>query len=244
MRLLSSFLALLHTVLSRLLLLLIMVVFCIPTILFLLLPDKIRYHNRLCNQMQYAFYWLLLKGTLLPIRVRGAENIPTTPAVLVANHQSSLDIPLVGSLLYAAPHVWLATNELMVSPILRFILPRTTVLVDVSSPIAGMRTLLKAMDMIQEQKLYTVLFPEGGRFSDGKIHDFFGGFVILAKKTGQPVVPIYLEGIGKVYPKGVFLLRWHPIDVVVGAPMMQEADESNEAFSQRVRAWFCHQQED
>ncbi len=244
MRLLSSFLALLHTVVSRLLLLLIMVVFCIPTIVFLLLPDKIRYHNRLCNQMQYAFYWLLLKGTLLPIRVRGVENIPTTPAIVVANHQSSLDIPLVGSLLRSAPHVWLATNELMVSPILRFILPRTTVLVDTSSPIAGMRTLLKAMEMIQEQKLYTVLFPEGGRFSDGQIHDFFGGFVILAKKTGQPVVPIYLDGIGKVYPKGVFLLRWHPINVVVGIPMMPEPDESNEAFCQRVRAWFCQQKED
>lgn len=240
----KNFFAVVHTLVSRFLLLLIMIILAIPTIIFLLLPEKIRYHNRLCNYLQYAFYWLLVKAMLVPIRISGAENIPTTPAVLVANHQSSLDIPLMGILLRSAPHVWLATNELMVSPILRFILPRTTVLVDVSTPQAGLRTLLTAINMLYEQKLYSIVFPEGGRFSDGKIHDFFGGFAILAKKTGQPVVPVYLSNVGKLYPKGVFLMRWHPINIVIGAPMVQTADESNEAFCQRVHAWFCNQNGD
>lgn len=243
MKIVVNFFRLLHTLISRFLLLLLMLLLCIPTIIFLLLPEKIRYHNRVCNYIQYAFYWLLLKASLLPIRLYGRENIPTTPVVLVANHQSSLDIPLMGSLLRSAPHVWLATNELMVSPILRFILPRTTVLVDVTTPLTGMRTLLTAIGMLNDQNLYSIVFPEGGRYADGKIHDFFGGFVILAKKTGRAVVPVYLDNVGKVYPKGVFLLQWHPIKVIVGEPMKQAEDESNEVFCQRVRAWFCNQSE-
>lgn len=236
-------LSLLHTLLSRLLLFLIMIVLCVPTIIFLLLPERIRYHNRLCNYLQYAFYWLLLKASLLPVTVFGSEHIPSTPAVIVANHQSSLDIPLLGSLLKTAPHVWLATNELMASPILRFIIPRTTVLVDVSTPQTGMRTLLKAISMISDQKLYSIVFPEGGRFSDGNIHEFFGGFVILAKKAAQPVIPVRIFNLNKVYPRGAFLLHWHPIKVVIGLPMHQGEDESNEHFSDRVKEWFAQQHE-
>lgn len=239
----STVLSLLHTLLSRFLLLLIMLVLFIPTVIFLLLPEKIRYHNRICNYLQYAFYWVLLKVSLLSVTISGRENIPTSPAVIVANHQSSLDIPLIGSLLTGAPHIWLATNELLASPILRFIIPRTTVLVDVTTPLTGMRTLLKAIAMVSDQKLYTIVFPEGGRFSDGAIHDFFGGFVILAKKTNQPVVPVRIFNLNKVYPRGAFLLRRCPIKVIIGNPLVQHEDESNEHFSDRVRAWFCEQHE-
>lgn len=236
--------ALVHTLLARLLLLLIMLVFFIPTLIFLLLPERIRYHNKLCNALQGAFYWLALKASLVPIAIRGKENIPSGPIVLIANHQSSLDIPLVGSLLDGRPHVWLATNELMSSYILRFILPRVTVLVDMSSPLKGLRTLMRAINMLDSEKLNAVLFPEGGRFDDGQVHDFFGGFVILAKKTGRPVVPVRLFNLNTVYPKGTFYIKWHRVTAVVGTPMVQQEHETDEAFIERVRAWFCAQKED
>lgn len=239
----NRLLILLHTLVSRFLLLLVMLFLLIPTLIFILLPERIRYRNRLCNYLQYFFYWILLKVTLVPVRISGSENIPNTPAVFVANHQSSLDIPLIGRLLKTRPHIWLATNELMTSPILRFIIPRTTVLVDVSTPLSGMRTLLSAISVVTEQNLSTVVFPEGGRFADGQIHDFYAGFVVLAKKVGQPVVPIRIFNLNKVYPRGEFFIRCIPIRVVVGLPMMQAEDESNQVFCERVRAWFLQQGE-
>ncbi len=236
--------ALVHTLICRFLVLLIMIVLCVPTLIFLLLPEKIRYHNKLCNYLQFLFYWLLMKSSLLSITVYGRENIPSTPAVIVANHQSSLDIPIIGVLLRSAPHVWLATNDLLSSPLWRFILPRTAVLVDMSTPLKGMRTLLTAIAMLYDQKLYSIVFPEGGRFSDGAIHDFFGGFVILAKKTGQPVVPVRIFNLNRAYPKGTFFIHWYPIKVIVGKPMRQHEHETDAAFSERVQAWFCEQKGD
>jgi len=232
---------LLRTLLSRLLLLIIMAVYLVPTAIFLAIPIQRRYQSKLYNWFMYIFYWLLLKASFLSIIVRGRENMLHEPAIIVANHQSSLDIPLVGSLLHGFPHIWLATSDLMTSPILRFILPRVAVLIDMTSPQKGMRSLVNAINMVDDKPVHTVIFPEGGRYDDGEIHDFYGGFVIIAKKTGRPVVPIRIFNANKVYPKGAFLVQRYPITLVVGPALKQREDESDEAFKERVRAWFLEQ---
>jgi len=229
---------LIRTLISRLLLLVLMILFAIPVIILLLLPEYWRYDSWFARWCKYLFYKGIVYGSFLPIRIVGKEHIAQEPTIIVANHQSSLDIPLVGSLVGTFPHVWLATNELMVSPILRWILPRVTVLVDMSNPMEGMRSLVRAIGMINNQKRHVILFPEGGRHADGAVHDFYGGFVTLAKKTGRPVVPILIQGVYKAYPKGAFLVRYCPINVIVGKPLVMYADESTQEFKDRLHQWF------
>lgn len=230
-----------HTIVSRVLLIVVILIILIPMIICLLVPARWRYDNPVLLWVFCFFYKASLLVTFLPIKVIGGHLIPQEPAVVVANHQSSLDIPLVGQLLRCHPHVWLATYELMDSWLLRFILPRLVVLIDMRTPMKGMRSLIKAIKMIQEKKRHAVLFPEGERFADDKIHDFFGGFVILAKKTGRPVVPVRIFGACNAYPRGSFLIHWTPITVVVGEPMYMQPDESDAAFKKRVHAWFVAQ---
>ncbi len=238
------FLAILHTLFSRFLLLLIMIACFIPAVIFLVLPARWRYDNPVYYWFaHYFFYAAVSKAALVPINVIGRENIPNEPAIITANHQSSLDIPLVGMLLNRFPHVWLATNELLSSPIWRFVLPRVAVLVDMSSPMKAMRTLLEALEVINGKRRHMVVFPEGGRFDDGNVHDFYAGFVILAKKTGRPIVPIRIFGANKLYPKGTFWVRWHPVTLVVGKPMFMQENENEEDFKNRVYQWFVEQKE-
>jgi len=234
-------LTLLHTLISYLLIAFFGILFFIPSLIFLLIPARWRYESSLWYVFLYCAYRIILFCTLLPIKFIGKRNIPKEPAIIVANHQSSLDIPLVGSLLNTFPHVWLAKKELFSEPLYGWIISRISVPIDVETPQKAMRSLVRALTLVRDKKMHAIIFPEGGRYIDGKIHDFFSGFVILAKKTGRPVVPVCIFNACTAYPPGAFLARWCPIKVVVGKPMHLEENESDEAFKDRVHAWFIEQ---
>lgn len=230
-----------HTLISRFLLLVLMIIYLIPTIIFLVLPKKWGAQTKLFYWLEYIFSWLVLKISFLPIKIEGWKNLPTEPSIIVANHQSSFDIPTLVYILQRSPHVWLAIKTLMESPILRFILPRLAVLVDASSPMKAMRSLIEIQRVVKGQQTHIIVFPEGGRYTDGSIHDFFGGYVILAKKMQRPVVPVYIHGLNKVYPPDTFWVHYAKVHVVIGEQMIIESHETEEQFNQRVYNWFKSQ---
>jgi len=230
-----------RTIYSRFVLLVLMAIYLVPILIVFMLPRKWGFETKLYYWIEYSFCWLMLKTSCMPITYSGLENMPHDPAVIVANHQSSLDIPLVVYALRRYPHVWMAINTLMKSPLLRFILPKVAVLVDISSPIAGMRSLIAAIKRVNGRRCHIVIFPEGGRYSDGKIHDFFAGFVILAKKMNRPVVPIFIKGVNIAYPRESLWVYYAPINVTIGKPMYKGEDESDEIFHDRVHRWFIEQ---
>jgi 1-acyl-sn-glycerol-3-phosphate acyltransferase len=230
-----------RTLVTRLLVIILSVVFAVPFLIFMLLPERWRYNNPLYYHFVSFFYWAGLKCIFVPITYKGLENVPKNPAVIVGNHQSSLDIPLIGAILDAHPHIWLATVTLLDSPLLGFILRRMAALIDMSSPQAGMRSLINAIKLINTDK-HAVIFPEGGRFTDGKVHPFYGGFVMLAKKTDRPVVPVYIRNVQKVYPPDQFWVYWYPIEVIVGKPFHYGETDTDESFKQKVFDWFVQQE--
>lgn len=230
-----------RTLVSRLLLTILIVVSALPALIFMMLPERWRYDNPLYYWFVSFFYWAGLKCLFLPIHYKGLENIPKSPVVIVGNHQSSLDIPLIGSLVDAHPHIWLATVNLLSSPLLSLVLRRMTALIDMSSPQKGMRSLVNAIKLINNNK-HAIIFPEGGRFTDGKVHHFYGGFVIIAKKTGRPVVPVCLRNVEKAYPPGSFWIYSYPLEVIIGEPLRYQETDTDETFKQRVYDWFVQQQ--
>lgn len=235
----------LRTIFSRFLLLIIVIIYLVPIIIFICVPARWRYNSKIIFWLIHWFYVAVLKCSLLPIRFVGKEYLrQKKPAIFIANHQSSLDIPLVGVLAQGASHIWLAKQELMDSPILRFVLPFFSVFVDTTSPKKAVRSLREIFTLLDKNTIQDVMiFPEGGRYIDGKVHDFFGGFVILAKKTGRPVVPVCIVGVDKVYPPDSFWIHWHPIVVIVGKPFVYRKEDSDEGFKRRVYRWFVEQME-
>lgn len=234
----------LRNIFSRFLLILIVIIFVIPILIFMIIPPRWRYSSKAVFYPIHWFYVAILKGSLLPIKYIGVENIPQNePVIFAANHQSSLDIPLVGVLSKGIPHVWLAKEELMDSFFIRFIIPLIAVLVDVTSPRKAMVSLRKILTLVNNHHRNLMIFPEGARYADGKIHPFFGGFVILAKKLGRPVVPVCILGVDKAYPPETFWVQWYPITVIVGKPFVYTVDDTDESFKNRVYDWFIEQTE-
>jgi len=209
-------------------------------VLVFLVPQKYRY-NRLYFFASAVLYKAVVLAACVPIHIRGRQNIPKEPVIFVANHSSSLDIMLLGSLCGTHPHVWLAMSWLTNFIAFRYLLPRVAVLVDMSSPQKGVRALIKTINLVKEYAMHVMIFPEGRRYTDGKVHDFYGGFALLAKKTGLPVIPVRLYNLEKVYPPESFWMHRCPVDVVIGEALSIGYDESEQEFKDRVQDWFIQQ---
>lgn len=230
-----------HSIASYFLLISALTVLALPGIVLFLMPTQWRRTSKLFFYFMHMVYWVILRCTMLPIEIIGAAHIPQSPSIIVANHQSALDIPLVGVLLKGHAHIWLAWSALFKRCGLRFIMPRIAVPIVVTSPARALKSLLTAIDVLESNAMHAVIFPEGSRFVDGKVHDFFSGFIVLAKKTGRPIVPVCIVNANKVYPPGAIIARWHPIKLVIGTSMTWHEGENDEQFKQRVYTWFEQQ---
>lgn len=231
-----------RNIFSRLLFLVVVILFAIPMLIFRCIPFSYRISSSLFFRCVHMFYMITLKVSPIPIKWIGLENIPDEPVIFVANHQSSFDIPLAGMLSKGIPHLFLARADLVTdSVVYRFVVPMLSVLVDVDSARAAMVSLRKIITLIKGQYRNIIIFPEGSRFIDGKVHEFFGGFVILAKKIGRPVLPVYIRGINKAYPPGSFLVYPHEVTIIVGKPFIYQEDDTDEIFKKRVHDWFVEQ---
>lgn len=232
-----------YTFFSRFLFLLLIIATILPTIMLVfLVPQKYRY-NRYYFFLSGLLYRAILRLSLLPITVVGKENLPKNPAIYVANHASSLDIPALGSLVNGKPHLWLAMQWLTNFWIFRLFLPRIAVLVDMSTPHKSVRSLIKIIQLAKKDAMNIMIFPEGQRYTDGKVHNFYGGFALLAKKTSFPVVPVRIFNLEKVYPPNTFWVHYHPVKIVIGKPMYMQQDETDGVFKDRVYQWFVNQEQ-
>ncbi len=72
-------------------------------------------------------------------------------------------------------------------------------------------TLLSDLD-----RMWLILFPEGTRSQDGKIHDFKRGVSIFAERTKTPILYLYLEGNGELWPKGAPFAKPGKLKIHVG----------------------------
>lgn len=178
---------------------------------------------------------------------RGLQNLPSypgQPSILIMNHTSSLDIYLMEVLLKGYPHVWLSKAAYAKIPFFNILLRRMHIMVDRENARAAGKALVKMYKRVHDKKSHCVLFPEGKRFGDGKIHDFMPGFALLSQKLKRPVIPIYVDNMHNVHPKGQFsIATTEHVSVTVGKPMGQGEGETLDQFISRVKNWFLMQQE-
>jgi len=171
--------------------------------------------------------------TLFDLRIRHQNRVPLTgPAILAANHQSVLDPWLVGLSLDRRA-AYLARESLFRVPILGWLIHKYDSLPvprDSVAPRAALEICLKVL----EKGRALILFPEGTRSYDGRLQPLKRGIVLLARRTGAPVVPIIVHGSFRCWPRSRKLPRPGQIDMVFGEPIHFEKDESSDSFVERL----------
>jgi len=129
------------------------------------------------------------------------ENItdPRRPYVVVCNHQSLADIPLISNLPWEMK--WMGKEELFKIPIIGWMMHLSAdISVDRHNARSGALALLRALHML-EQKCSIMIFPEGTRSVDGRVHQFTDGAFHLALKAKVPILPLALDGSINCIPK-------------------------------------------
>ena len=170
-------------------------------------------------------------------RVEGIENLPPGGVVLVANHQSAADIPMLLSA-FPRPVRFLAKRELGTIPLLgKAMTAAGNLFIDRDDPRDAVRMLREAGARLRDGQL-VVVFPEGTRSVDGSIGEFRPGAFYLAQKSGAPIVPVYIDGGYRAIPKGGIRVRPAELLVRVLPPLTQGegARGTKEQIAESVRA--------
>lgn len=168
--------------------------------------------------------WLMLQYMMkivfmfwLRFRARGLENLPKTGGGLVLiNHQSFLDPPLVGVALQR-PVSYLARDSLFRVPVIGWVLRNTYVMaINRDAPgTASIRTALQRMN----DGFLVGLFPEGTRSRDGKVSEFKPGFISMIRRAKVPVYPVGIAGAHEAMPPGGVRFWPQKVRVVYGKPL-------------------------
>ncbi len=166
--------------------------FLVVLLLFLFTSPFDRY-RRIPNKALGGLAWAMIKiNPGWKFTVRGADrNKVSEPTLVVANHQSFLDMPMT----YLLPWnmKWVSKKSLFRIPVLGWIIAMTGhIAIDRRS-----RRSVKKLDKLVEpikNGIPGMIFPEGTRTVDGSLKSFKNGAFVLSKEYNLKVLPIVLSG--------------------------------------------------
>jgi len=174
-------------------------------------------------------YWgkLICWLSGVSVQVEGAEKLERNrPYIFAANHQSQFDIiALQGYLDFN--YRWLAKKELFKVPIWGTAMKLAGY---ISVDRAHGRQAIKSLDAAAQriaEGTSVVIFPEGTRSKDGKLQPFKSGGMVLAIKSGVPLVPVAISGTHEILPKGGVTLRPGNIVIRIGYPIETKDYKTN-----------------
>jgi long-chain acyl-CoA synthetase len=224
-------------------------------------PAEHIYPNWPWNPLVQMGRALFLEGVALPLaRFLAKPNLkvhtkswPTGPVLIVANHITSYDAPLI---LLALPgrirqRVAIAMSAEMLLDFRRgrnqgswflnllapiayllmtglfnvFPLPRAT----------GFRRSFEHAGQAVDRGYSVLVFPEGHRSEDGTPQPFKGGAGLLWKELGTAALPVHLSGLGEIKARKSKWFRTGAIVVSVGEALPSDPAQSPADLTERLR---------
>jgi 1-acyl-sn-glycerol-3-phosphate acyltransferase len=174
----------------------------------------------LLNRAWYQLWRRLLKlVAVLVYRVRfsGRENIPATGGVLVvSNHQSHFDPPLVGIGCRRQMNYVARETLFRFRPFGWFLWSVGAIPIDRDG--LGLSGIKESLKRLKRGEM-VLIFPEGTRTFDGEIAPFRPGFTALAARSNAAILPVAVEGAFQVWPRTKKFPGFGRIRVHFGRPI-------------------------
>jgi 1-acyl-sn-glycerol-3-phosphate acyltransferase len=145
-------------------------------------------------RLSAAVLWLFFS-----LRVAGRKNVPRHgPVLLVANHESFLDPPLVGVAAYPRKPNYVARKTLFRNRLFGWILHSVGAF-PIDQEGVGLEGIKASLALLKEGQA-VLIFPEGSRTPDGQMHAFLPGVVLLVRRAKVPVIPVGVAGCFEAWP--------------------------------------------
>lgn len=134
------------------------------------------------------------------VEIEGEEKInDRNPYVIVSNHLSNADIPVISNLPWEMK--WVAKQELFNLPVAGWMMKMAgDISVDRKS-INKRFGVFKRCKYYLDQNVSVIFFPEGTRSRSGHLNKFAPGAFELAIREKIPILPIVLDGTQECLPK-------------------------------------------
>ena len=167
---------------------------------------------------------------------KGQENIPDEACIIVANHRSALDGVFITSqmrLLSARKTFIFAKAKHWKSRFARFMAEKNNViLMDINKNLTdSLRQMAAALKGGQK----VIIFPEGTRSKDNRLHEFRDTFAILSRTLNVPIVPVAIEGSETAVYERVALPRFqNRVDVKFMKPIYPNHSKNAKVLKDRV----------
>lgn len=143
-----------------------------------------------------------MRGLNISADVAGEEKVPEGGFVYASNHQSLLDILVLGAVL-PGDFKWATKRSIMNVPFLGWHLRVSGhVPVDRQGGKRAVVDAIKRFEGVLNEDKPLLVFPEGTRTPDGSVQPFKTGAFYAAIRSGKPVIPVALEGTYTMMGKG------------------------------------------
>lgn len=189
--------------------------------------------------MRAISYWIIRRifnfvtYILIGMKVYGEEHIPAKgPFIIVCNHASYFDPPLVGTAVRHHLIHFMAKEELFRNPFMNWFL-RYVHTFPVHRGRIDKKAIVESFRVLKNGGVLGI-FPEGTSRYQGVLGPFHDGFAGIAIKAGVPVLPVAIVN-SRPLPK-----KTGPVQVVIGEPVLPPADkradkETIRQFSEEIR---------
>jgi 1-acyl-sn-glycerol-3-phosphate acyltransferase len=194
-------------------------------------------------RMAQGWLWLSLTALRLICGVRwvvhGRANLPdgrTSPAILLAKHQSTLETFLL-PLLMPHPLAFVFKKELLYIPFFGWAMSRLDMVhIDRSQRAQAFNRVVDQGKRLLAQGTWVIMFPEGTRIPRGQKGTYKSGGTRLAVATGAPVIPIAVTS-GKCWPRKAFVKYPGVVHVSIGEAIPSQG-RAAEDLTREIEAWI------
>lgn len=177
-------------------------------------------------KLAYRLGWHLFRALargFYDYQVIGRERLALEGgALLVCNHASFFDPPLVGIAFDEEIH-YLARKTLMSNPLAAKVYDAwNSIPIDQDKPdMSGLKSVIRTLKAGHK----VVIFPEGSRTQTGRLQPGEPGTGLIVAKAGVPVIPMRLFGTFEALPPGAAFPRPSKVTLVVGEPWHYDPTE-------------------
>ena len=208
-------------------------IFTLVALLSLPLPPVTR--NVLISGWARSMIWWLRITCNIRHEIQGLGNIPTTPSIILAKHQSAWETLAFQAIF--PTQVYVLKRELLWIPIFGWGLAMSSpIAIDRSAGREALKKLVAQGKARLEKGLWVVIFPEGTRKAPGERGKYHIGGAWLATHTETQVVPV-AHNAGKFWAKNSFIKKPGVIQVRIGKPV-QTVNVKTDALNSQVEDWI------